>query len=207
MRDGVALDTGALWWLKARRAGVLCAALVAFALLVLAFQGGAAVPVLSLPASASVSVPLMLFTPVPVVAALAWCLDSRLTEAEDVAVRPVWAHDSALVLAAMATAAGTGLAVSQLAGSGAAGASGTGRDAAFLAGLVLCLRPLAGQAAVMAAPSWLALVVFFGFSPSRDPYPWTVVGQPAGSPSSLVAAALAIAVGLAVLIRTSRNAA
>ncbi|MER5258251.1 MULTISPECIES: hypothetical protein [unclassified Streptomyces] len=82
-----------------------------------------------------------------------------------------------------------------------------GRDAAFLSGLVLCLRPSAGQAAVMAAPAWLALVVFFGFSPSREPYAWTVVGHPVDSSSSLVAGALAVAVGLAVLIRTSRNAA
>ncbi|WP_149563107.1 hypothetical protein [Streptomyces cacaoi] len=196
-------ETGIIWWGKARRLWALVPALAAFTALVTLSHAGASVPLLSFPAAGTVPVPLLLFTPVPVVATLVWCLDNRLPEAEASAVRSTAVADTALAVAVCAVASGVGTAVALLSGSTAAVA--TGRDTAFLAGIVLCLRPPAGQAAVLAAPAWLVVVVFFGLPSAGPPPVWTVVGHSAAAPLPLTATLLAFVAGLSVLARSSRT--
>lgn len=202
---GFAVTSGVWWWAKTRRLWVLGVALAAFTVLVAATQHGAAVPVLSLLAAVSVPVQLLLFAPVPVVAVLGWCLDNRLPEAEAVAVRPVRWTDTALAAATGVLAVVLTLALAAVSGSSTAVAAG--RDTCFLIGLMLCLRPVLGQGAVMTAPVWLAIVVFFGFTPDRAVYPWTIVAHPATSVPSLAVTVLVLATGLTVLARFPRRSA
>ncbi|MFH8594057.1 hypothetical protein [Streptomyces rimosus] len=194
---------GVWWWARARRLWVLGLALVAFAALVATTQQSAAVPLLSLLSAVSVPVQLLLFAPVPVVAALGWCLDNRLPEAETIAVRPVRLTDTALAAATGFLAVAVTLALAMASNSSAAVA--VGRDTCFLVGLMLCLRPVLGQGAVMTGPTWLAIVVFFGFAPDRALYRWTIVGHPVTSAPSLAVTTLTLAAGLTVLARSTRR--
>ncbi|WP_158813141.1 hypothetical protein [Streptomyces rimosus] len=194
---------GVWWWARARRLWVLGMALAAFAALVAATQQGVAVPLLSLLSAVSVPVQLLLFAPVPVVAALGWCLDNRLPEAEAIAVRSVRLTDTALAAATGVVAVAVAAVLAAAADSAAAVAAG--RDTCFLVGLMLCLRPVLGQGAVMTGPAWLAVVVFFGFAPDSALYRWTIVGHPATSVPSLAVTTLTLAAGLAVLARSTRR--
>ncbi|MFH8346731.1 hypothetical protein [Streptomyces sp. NPDC018045] len=194
---------GVWWWVRARRLWALAMALAVFTTMAAATQQGAAVPILSLLSSVSVPVQLLLFAPVPVVSALGWCLDNRLPEAETVAVRPVRLTDTALAATTGVLAVAVTLALAAV--SDSARAVAAGRDTCFLVGLMLCLRPVLGQGAVMTGPAWLAIVVFFGFAPDGALYRWTIVGHPASSAFSLAFTTLTLTAGLAVLARSTRR--
>lgn len=191
-----------MWWLKARRAHtVLPLALAAFLVLTVVVQDGSAV----LPSFTNGldPVPLMLFVPMPLVVGLMLCLESRLDAAEVSGTRPVPFLDTALSLAVVVAAALAGRAAEALLDS--AQAAATGRNTAFLAGLMLLVRSFAGQPAIMAPVAWLVAVLLFGFSAGNDPQPWTILPEPPSAGHAVIAATLTLTAGLAAQLLTPRN--
>ncbi|WP_146057183.1 MULTISPECIES: hypothetical protein [unclassified Streptomyces] len=150
-----------------------------------------------------VEVVAVLFVPVPVVVALLACLDSRTDAAEVAGVRAVGALDAALAVAVTAVTGGFGFLLGALLGSTAP--MTLGRDTAFLVGLMLCVRAVAGSAAAMAPVAWILIVIFFGFRQTRDPYPWTIIAEPIGAPHAAAGAALMSLAGLTALLCTARR--
>ncbi|MFG1811198.1 hypothetical protein [Streptomyces sp. NPDC049040] len=190
-----------MWWLKARRAPtVLTSALVAFLLLACVVQN-TLVPLPSLTGSTQVA--LSLFVPIPLVAALMLCLESRLTAAEISGVRAVAVLDAALVVVTVAAAVAVGMAVDAAFDAGPAGAAG--RNTAFLTGLMLCGRAFVGERAVMIPVAWLLLVVLVGFRSTGDPRPWTVVPEPLGAVHATIGTLLVFCVGMLAHLYTSRK--
>ncbi|MFI1013787.1 hypothetical protein [Streptomyces sp. NPDC020965] len=190
--------TGMKWWFKARRGHTLLPlTLTVFLLFVIVVRNS----VIGLPSllSGGGDVVLMTFAPIPVTSGLMAVLDSRLDAPETSGIRPVAVLDSLLVLAVAGLAALIGL----IAGTalGQPDAIITGRNTAFLVGLTLCVRAVAGPAAVMAPVGWLMLVILVGVGPDGDPYPWTVVRPPLDSWPAAVAAVLVLAAGTAAVLR------
>ncbi|MDT0306063.1 hypothetical protein RM780_03680 [Streptomyces sp. DSM 44917] len=195
-----------IWWLKARRALVaLPLGLTVLALLALVIQdGSAALPSLTISGSGSTGqTRVMLFAPIPLVASVALCLDARLPPAEASGVRPVRAMDALLVasvtLAAVALCLGLGAALDS------AAVAAAGRNSAFLTGLLLCVRPFAGQPAVMVPVAWVLAVVLIGFRSAGDPYAWAILPEPPGAPHAALGTALVLITGLAALLRGPRS--
>ncbi|MGW3747101.1 hypothetical protein ACWD62_43075 [Streptomyces sp. NPDC005146] len=191
-----------LWWLKARRAHqVLPCALAAYLFLAAAIQDTTAL----LPSFTTGidPVPLMLFVPMPLVAGLMLCLESRLPSAEVTATRQVIALDTTLILGVVAAANLVSLAA--FAALGSTEAATTGRNTAFLVGMMLTVRAVVGQPAVMAPVLWLVTVLLFGFKPGNDPYPWTVLPEPLEAPHAAWAAALTLGLGLVAHHHASRT--
>ncbi|ANW18898.1 hypothetical protein [Streptomyces clavuligerus] len=191
------------WWLKARRVHpVLTAAFGAFLLLLMVFRSDSVV----LPSlvAGSTQVALSLFVPVPLVAGLALCLESRLPAAETTGVRPVFGLDAALAAGVAAVA----VAVSALAGAviGDTVTMAVGRNTLFLTGLMLIARARFGQPGTLLPMAWIMLVCLTGFRPGNDAYPWTVIPEPLGAPHAAAAAVLMFALGLTVQIRSARRA-
>ncbi|QHF95273.1 hypothetical protein DEH18_16980 [Streptomyces sp. NHF165] len=188
------------WWLKARRVpALLLPSYLVFLLLVLTFQDLVA----DVPAVLTGSenpVVAMLLAPVPLYAALLVCLETKLSAAEDTATRNVRMLDAVLALGTVAVAACTGLLIGTLADSPTAVT--VGRNTAFLVGLMLCARPLAGAAAVMVPAAWQLAVMLFGFQQGH-PSSWSVLPRAAGDPLALAAslAALIAGVGLHLVTR------
>lgn len=190
-----------MWWFKARRAAtVLACALLAFFVLLCVVQN-ALVPLPSISGNSQVA--LSLFVPIPVVAALMLCLESRLTAAEISGVRAVSVLDAALVLATMTAAVSIGLAVDAVLDANPAAAAG--RNTIFLTGLMLCGRAVAGERAVMFPVVWLLLVVLVGFRSTGDPRPWTVVPEPVGAVHAVIGSALVFCAGMLAHLYTSRK--
>lgn len=190
-----------MWWLKARRVPtVLAAMLVTFVVLVFVVQN----TFVLLPSFTGRSqVALSLFVPIPLIAGLMLCLESRIAPAEDSGVRSVALLDAALITAAIGTAVVTSVVAGLVLDAPQAGTAG--RNALFLTGLMLCGRAVMGQRAVMIPVAWLFFVVFIGFRPTGDPYPWTIVPEPAGALHAVVGAVLAFLTGTLVQLYTSRK--
>ncbi|MET7638153.1 hypothetical protein [Streptomyces sp. NPDC005438] len=185
------------WWIKARRAHtVLPGLFVPFALLALLWQDTE----LDLPSflSGTLPAPISALTPLLLCSALALCLDSRLPAAEETATRPVVWMDVALVLATVLGALLTGFLARAL-GSVYTG-PGLGRDTAFLVGLMLLVRSVAGSRAVLAPVAWGFVVLFLGRGPGGHVHFWTVLFRPLADPVAATAAFLALASGLAALL-------
>lgn len=192
-----------IWWLKARQAHVvLPASLAGLAALTLAFQDTTALlPSISL--SGGTQTQVMTFVAIVPVAAVARCLDSRLPAPEISGIRPVRRLDTLLVLSVVAASLLVGFAIGALTGSSAAWA--VGRNTAFLTGLMLCFHALFGTPAVMVPVAWVMAVVLVGYRTFTDPYFWAIVPEPLGAPHAAIAAALALAAGIAAQLRSSRN--
>ncbi|MFD0420516.1 hypothetical protein [Streptomyces parvus] len=186
------------WWIKARRAhDVLLTGLVVSLLLALAI-GGQEVALPSLVAGTHQTV-LTMFVPIPLVAALAVSLGSRLPGIESSGVRRIGLWDAGLVAAVLAA----WLAAGALTGSGVLLVSG--RNAAFLVALMLLARPLAAEAAVMVPVAWTMLVVAFNRRPPPDPEPWTILPEPGSAPHAALATAVLLTAGLVSLQFTHRD--
>ncbi len=182
-----------LWWFKIRRGWVPVAVAAATTVLA-AWVGGTWVLLPSLFAGAQQTV-MTVFLPVPIVAALALSLDSRLHSFEATAIRALRARDTLLIC----TALGVCLIVSAVLTS-AVGAA-TARNVAFLTGLMLTIWPWARQASVMIPVMWIAVLVFFSRNPHPDPDWWTVLPEPASAPHAAAAAIVSLAMGLTVRLR------
>jgi hypothetical protein len=103
--------------------------------------------------------------------------------------------DTGLILCVALTATAIGAVFAQLLGSPAAHA--VGRNAVFLIGLMLILRPIMGQAAVLAPAAWVVAVTLLGRTPAHTPRPWSVLPYPGDDPVMLAVAWLVLAVGTA----------
>ncbi|MEU2721784.1 hypothetical protein [Streptomyces smyrnaeus] len=185
------------WWIKARRAHtVLPGLFLPFCLLALLWRD----TVLDLPSflAGAVPAPVIALLPILLCAALALCLDSRLPAAEATAIRPVAWMDTALAAGTVLAACATALLAWKLGGADA-GLS-LGRDTAFLVGLMLLVRSLAGSRAVLAPVAWGFVVLFLGRGPGGHVYFWTVLLRPSTDPVAATAALLAFAGGLAALL-------
>ncbi|MFD5574919.1 hypothetical protein [Streptomyces cadmiisoli] len=152
----------------------------------------------SLTSGSTASARLALFVPVIVTAALMFCIESRLYSPEVSGTRRTTSLDAALTITVVIICATIGYAVGQPA---------AGRNVLFLTGLMLTARVIIGKAAVMAPIAWLLTVLFVGFRTANDPYPWTVVPEPADAPYAAAAALIMFTAGLSCLLRTARNAA
>ncbi|MFE7243529.1 hypothetical protein [Streptomyces sp. NBC_01591] len=192
-----------MWWLRARRAHLfLTLGMAAFLGLVLLIQDKAsALPTFG--SSGSVTVRLVVFVPIPLVAALMMSLESRLKAPEISGIRRIALRDTALVVAVVTVAVAASFALGTLIGSQVA--QSAGRNVAFLTGLMLLGRALFGQSGALLPTAWLMTVVMVGYRSSNDPYPWTVVPEPVGAPHAAAGAALMLAVGILAQIRTSRT--
>ncbi|MFJ9700764.1 hypothetical protein [Streptomyces fradiae] len=186
------------WWLRSRRVtSLLPTAFAFFLLLVLTLQDRWVVMPSFL--AGSMPVPLMLSLPVPLSAAVGMCLDSGLADAEAQGTRRVRALDAALVLAVVGAAAGTGLFAWTTLGA-SDDALAVGRNTAFLMGVMLLLRAVAGPRGVMAPIVWIFLVLFLGRGSAGQPFFWTVLPRGSGDPVAAVAAGVSLAAGLLALL-------
>jgi hypothetical protein len=184
------------WWIKARRAHThVTVATVVFGVLT-AMVGNQTVFLPAITTGSTVSARLELFVPVIVTAVLMTCLESRLQAPEVSGTRGIPSLDATLTISVMAVCVALAY---------AAGQPAAGRNTLFLAGLMLTTRTIIGQAAVMVPIAWLLAVIFVGYRTPSDPYPWTVVPEPANAPHAAGAALVMLAVGLACLLRTARN--
>ncbi|MER7806890.1 hypothetical protein [Streptomyces sp900116325] len=190
------------WWFKARRGHTLLPlALVVFAACLYAVQDNTVL----LPALlGSPRVALSMFVPVPLLAFLMAVLESRLPSAEVSGVRSMTRLDNVLVTTVMAAAVLCSVLIASM--QGTAAATTGGRNAVFLAGLMLLGRAWAGQTAVMIPVGWLVSVVVVGFR-GNVPHSWTVIALPADNPYAAAASLVVFVVGLAAQIRTSRKTA
>lgn len=185
-----------MWWIKVRRVPtVLIPALLLFSLLVVLVQDTLAV----LPSflAGTQHAALMLFVPIPLVSGVMLSLDSRLHASEMSGTRNVKLMDASLVVAATFTSVIVAAAVGEFLDSPQA--TTVGRNFAFLIGLTLCARAVAGRAAIAAPVAWLMVVMFFGFRVGNDPYPWTLLPEPAGALHALMGAVAMFTVGIVAL--------
>ncbi|MFI6407840.1 hypothetical protein [Streptomyces sp. NPDC050548] len=134
-------------------------------------------------------VPLMLFVPLPLVIGLMYCLDSRLDGPEISSFRRVRLLDVGMVLVTVAIVEAISLILGHLLHS--AQMTTTGRNTAFLVGMMLFVRALVGQPAVLAPVVWVVIVLLFGFQIGNEPYAWTILPQ---ASNSLAAGTISIAV-------------
>jgi hypothetical protein len=186
------------WWLKTRRTFTVLTTLTVVSMGLTVWIGGEYVLLPSFFSNSQQAV-LTVFLPVPVVAALALSLDSRLAAFETAAVRHMPTRDALLVMA-------VSMGCLILAGVfwSATGVS-VARNVGFLTGLMLVARPWARQAAVVFPIIWIALVVFFSHRPYPDPDPWTVLPEPASATHAAAAALVALTAGLTVLLRARQE--
>jgi hypothetical protein len=189
-------------WFKARKGHTLLPlALAVFAGALFAVQDNT---VLLPSLVGSPQVALSLFVPVPLLAFLMAVLESRLPAAEASGVRSMTRLDNGLVTGVVGAAVLCSVLIASLQGTGAATTGG--RNAAFLAGLMLIGRAWAGQAAVMLPVGWLVTVAVVGFR-GNVPRPWTVIALPADDVFAAAASLVVFAIGLAAQIRSSRKTA
>ncbi|MGY3204956.1 hypothetical protein [Streptomyces sp. TE5632] len=191
------------WWFKARQAHT-CLPVAVFALLVLVTvvqDLHVVLPSFSL--TGENKLPLMLFVPIPLLAGLMVCLESRLMEAELTGTRRIAVLDLALSVGTVAVAQAVGSSVGHWYGT--VHPEQLGRNTAFLVGLMLCGRALWGQPAAMLPVLWAAAVTMVGFRSPRDPYPWTVIPEASGTWYATTGAALLFLVGLAAQFFTARR--
>ncbi|MYQ45371.1 hypothetical protein GTW40_09905 [Streptomyces sp. SID4985] len=179
-------------WLRTRRIPVLAAALAACAALTAA-AGDTLVDLPSLGSGAAR--PLVLFAPLLVCVGLAFSLSSRLPAAEASGSRPVTRFDQALVLAAVLVTVVVAYAVAVL--LDAPTANTVGRNTAFLVGLMLCARRVAGhQVAAIAPIAWVITMMLIGNTGGNgQPHPWTVILMPPDHVSAALTAAAMLALG------------
>ncbi|TJZ49472.1 hypothetical protein FCH28_24500 [Streptomyces piniterrae] len=190
-----------IWWIKTRRAhSVLPAALAGYLLYVLVSRN-TFVPLPSIVGASNVV--LSSFAPIPVVVGLAMSLSSRLPAAEASGTRQIPRMDAVLATTVVAAAVAIGLLLMNV--TDATQAAAAGRNTAFLVGLFLCAKAVVGQRAVLIPVAWLMAVVLLGFRASGDPYPWTIVPEPAGAPHAAIGAAVLFLAGIMTLLRTSRK--
>ncbi|GGZ25350.1 hypothetical protein GCM10010387_18590 [Streptomyces inusitatus] len=188
-----------IWWLKARRIHTVLAPVCLLFLLLLSMARPWTATLPSL-AGGSASVRLLIFLPVPLVAALHHTLTCRLPEAEWRPERPVRRMDLTLVLAVVLFAALAGLTIGALAPSADSGAYAVGRNTAFLTGLMLIAHGLFPQAAPAVPIGWVFLSVFLGSDAYRNPRFWSVLEHSATHPVALAQSAAALIAGVFVLL-------
>ncbi|GGO94523.1 hypothetical protein [Wenjunlia tyrosinilytica] len=111
--------------------------------------------------------------------------------------------DAALTAATAVAAIVLGCVTGALVGSAQAVAAG--RNTAFLIGMMLCARTAVGQAAVMVPVAWLVVVLLFGFRIGRDPYPWTILPEPAHVRHAIAGSTLMFGLGIAAQLHASRK--
>ncbi|MFE4698575.1 hypothetical protein ACFRIC_16035 [Streptomyces sp. NPDC056738] len=179
---------------------ILPAILISYALLLLLVQDNYVI----LPAIGGAGeVVIALFVPIPVVALLANCLESRLGFAEVSGVRNVAFLDVALSTIVLLST----MALSSILKIVAEvdGATAVGRNTFFLVGLTLCARPVCRQYAVMIPVAWLLTVVFIGYTKNREPRFWTVVLEPTSNSVASIACVGVFVAGLLLQLCTSRR--
>ncbi|MGW5234644.1 hypothetical protein ACWEQU_20695 [Streptomyces nodosus] len=181
-------------WLRTRRLPVLATALAAFASLTAA-AGDTLVNLPSLGSDAAR--PVVLFAPLFACIGLVVCLSSRLPAAEASGSRPVSRFDQALILATVLTTVAVAYAVTVLLDAQTANIAG--RNTAFLVGLMLCARRIAGhQVAAIAPVAWVITMMLIGNSGGNgQAHPWTVILMPPGHIPAAITAAAILALGTA----------
>ncbi|MFD9886989.1 hypothetical protein ACFWZT_36635 [Streptomyces alboflavus] len=188
------------WWTKARRAHALLPAALALVTVLVLLVRDTVAQMPSFLTGGDNPMTAMLFVPVPLCSALLMSLESRLLAAEDASARPVRPLDAGLTLAVVGGAAVVGLGADAVLDSGTA--VDLGRNTAFLTGLTLCVRALAGPPAVLAPVVWCAAIVFLGFDRSGHPAFWTVLPRAHDDSVAATAAVLTLSAGLAVQLCT-----
>lgn len=185
------------WWIKTRQAHItLPTSLMAFIILAALIQDSLA----NLPSVTNNvdPVPLMLFVPLPLVVGLMHCLDSRLDGPEISAFRRVRLLDAGLVLVTAAIVETSSLILGHLLHS--TQMTATGRNTAFLVGIMLFARALVGQPAVLVPVVWVVIVLLFGFRIGNEPYAWTILPEPAKSLNAGAVSVTAFALGIGAQI-------
>lgn len=192
------------WWLTTRRAvSALGVALAVYAALLLA-MGGTFVTLPSLVTIGGSSTPLALVAPVPVCCAVVISLEADAHYAEGAGTRLVSLMDAALVVVTVAVTTtvsvvlGWSLDTPQV--------TAAGRNTAFLTGLTLLVRAMAGNRAVLVPPGWILLTTLFGYQSVNDPWFWSVIPYPPGTGHALIASGVTFAAGLlATVVRPRGN--
>lgn len=183
-----------LWWVRTRQVPILAVALVAYA----ALTAAAGDTLVSLPSLGSETArPLVTFAPLLVCIGLAHVLGSRLRSAEASGCRAVARFDQALVLATALISIAVAQTVAVLLDASAA--STAGRNTAFLVGLMLVARRVAGyQVAVIIPVAWVITMMLIGNTGGNgETQPWTIVLLPPDHVPAAVAAIAMLALGVA----------
>lgn len=182
-------------WTRARALPVLAGGL----LCTLTFELLARDTLVSLPTLGSdAGRPLILFAPLLTCVALAHCLDSALQAAERTATRRIATLDQGLTLLTGAVSVLTAWLLSVL--TAAPSLATAGRNTLFLAGLMLCVRALAGhQFAAITPAAWVITMTLIGADPAGHDRPWTVVLAPADHPQTWIVAAGVFLLGVATV--------
>jgi hypothetical protein len=104
--------------------------------------------------------------------------------------------DTGLILATVATILVASDAGSRLLGTDVV--LETGRDVAFLTGLMLAARAFSGRAGIIVPLAWVFAVIFFGhrIGTGLRFHAWAVTAQPSHSVSAAVATGIAFVVGI-----------
>jgi hypothetical protein len=192
-----------IWWCKVRRLHLLAGSLAMyFALSLLTRDTVVVLPDFLSPGGGAQMLLPTFFSVLPAVGLIA-CLESRVAAPEITGVRRIGTLDLGLSVATVVAATLLGFVVAWWSGDMQTAAGG--RNSAFLVGLALAVRSVAGGPAVMAPVLWPLIVAFFGFHGRGRPYHWTVLPEPHNVWYAAVGAALAFAVGLAAQSRTARK--
>lgn len=190
-------------WLKARRPVILTAGVLVFAALSIAV-GGRLVGLPSLSGTGTATVPLLLFVPLTVCAAMLLSLDGGAQAAEITGARRIATYDRYLTALIGATTVGASALAAALRDAPVAAA--TGRNALFLMGLALCVRAVWGSGiAMLIAAGWVVMVTLVGYDAYRTPRVWAVLGLAPGSPVGIALAGCCFAAGLGMLGQTARG--
>ncbi|WP_299535848.1 hypothetical protein [uncultured Streptomyces sp.] len=183
------------WWHRAHTTP-LTAAVLTVTMLLVPLLAGSSVPIPSLLAGASATLPVPLVLPAVPAALTLYALNRAPPVYDTTAVRPVAQYRAATLAATGLLATALGLAAAYATDTAAPlaaarnllGYLGTGLLVQYLAG------HLYGPLAIALVPVLCALV---GLGPGGRPYPWTWPLHPANSPPAAAASLFLFTVGIA----------
>lgn len=190
------------WWFKARQIVPVVGTGLAVVAFAVCFFTDANASLMSWTVSHQ-TVPVLTFAPLVLAATLAFCLDSRLPEAELTAIRPVSVMDALLISSAVAAA--VTVAIAAFAVRHIDEALILARNTLFLTGLMLIARSFIDRGGIVVATGWVLVVILIGRRTPVEYFPWAVTGLPIGSSHATIAAVVAITLGVLLTFLTARK--
>ncbi len=189
------------WWSATRRHRDLLVAVALVVLVaVLATWHTWTLPIPSLLAASAASVPLTVFAPLLVVAAVQRCLDGSVVAVEATAVRPVRLFDAAVTTAAVALAG-----VGSMVVGGDVGAT-IGRNVILFTGLGLATSVLLTNRAVTVVPLVVAgLAGPLGLRADGSAAAWAVPLHPSSSVAAWSVTFVAYPVGVSLFVGVGQS--
>lgn len=190
------------WWVKARQIVLVLGTGIGVVAFAVCMFTGADASLMSWTVGRQ-TLPVLTFAPLVLAATLAFCLDSRLPEAELTAIRPVPAMDTLLISSAVA--ATVIIAIAAFAVTHIDDALVLARNTLFLSGLMLIARSFIARGGVVVATGWVLVVILVGRRTPVEYFPWAVTGLPIATPHATIAAVFAITLGVLLTFLSARK--